>query len=184
MDGDATCLPRERRSLASLATGLAVADAIASLMPQAEVGVKWPNDVHLNGKKVSGILVESAGRGDRLVIGVGINVNNSLTDAPSEIAERAISLVDFSGALFNLSRVLTLVLQQLYRRVMSPDSELGLLIEDLRRRCVLTGRRVVIEVGQERVGGLCCGLDEDGALLVSSHGGVRRIIAGVVTALE
>lgn len=69
----------------SFATAMAVYDAILAAKPTADVQLKWPNDVLINGKKISGILLESApvenGIVDWLVIGVGINVSSCPKDA-------------------------------------------------------------------------------------------------------
>lgn len=54
-------------------TSLAVLDVIKKLAPQSDVKLKWPNDVLLNGHKISGILMEK-GEGDYLIIGVGVNI--------------------------------------------------------------------------------------------------------------
>jgi biotin-(acetyl-CoA carboxylase) ligase len=58
------------------------------------------------------------------------------------------------------------------------------LIERLRFRCVLTGRRVAVDFGQERIAGLCLGIAEDGALLIDASTGLRRCYAGVVAAID
>jgi biotin-(acetyl-CoA carboxylase) ligase len=71
-------LPPDRWPQVALVAGLAVCDALRSLAPAAELRVKWPNDVFLAGRKVCGILSESVpGWRDRLVVGIGVNVNNS-----------------------------------------------------------------------------------------------------------
>lgn len=184
LDAGAVRLSPPRRPLMSLATGLAVAEAIADLFPRGEVGVKWPNDVYLGGKKVAGILVESARRGEQLVVGVGINVNNSLSDAPAGIAGRATSMVDVAGEMLNLTTVLTCVLQHFSRQLEALADDEERIIESLRQRCVLTGRRVLVDAGQECVAGVCRGLDGDGALLIATSSGLRRVVAGVVAAIE
>lgn len=70
-------------ALRSFTAALALADALATLCgPRADISLKWPNDVLLNGAKVAGILLESTGQGasvSHLVIGIGVN----LTQAPS-----------------------------------------------------------------------------------------------------
>lgn len=56
---------------------LAAADLLAALAPEARVGLKWPNDPLLNGRKAAGVLLESAGAGarlDRMAVGVGVNL--------------------------------------------------------------------------------------------------------------
>ena len=65
----------------SLITGLAAAETLASMVSSAVVGLKWPNDVWLGRRKVGGILIEQSDRfPERLVIGVGLNVNNCHVD--------------------------------------------------------------------------------------------------------
>lgn len=69
-------------ALRSFTAALALADALAMLCgPQARISLKWPNDVLLNGAKVAGILLESAGQGgsvSHLIVGIGVN----LAEAP------------------------------------------------------------------------------------------------------
>lgn len=78
----------------SVRTGVAVAEALESLAPRRRdhhtplVGLKWPNDLEIGGRKVGGILIERSG--DVLVVGVGINVLHQAL--PESIAARATSL--------------------------------------------------------------------------------------------
>ena len=66
-----TLAPPEERY--PIIAGIAVREALASLLNVVEVAIKWPNDVIITGKKVSGILCET--RGDITVVGIGVNVN-------------------------------------------------------------------------------------------------------------
>lgn len=184
LDASAAQLPPARRPLVSLAAGLAVCAALEELLPGRELGVKWPNDVHLKGRKVCGILVESACRGERFVIGVGINVNNPLAEAPEEIAARATSLCEAAGAAWPLSEVLTRVLSHLDREWQALLMADAGQIERLRERCVLTGRNIAVDAGQERIAGLCQGVADDGALLLETLTGPRRLYAGVVAMMD
>ncbi|MFK9093436.1 biotin--[acetyl-CoA-carboxylase] ligase [Bacillus salipaludis] len=66
--------------------------------------IKWPNDILLNGKKVTGILTELQAEADRIhsiIIGIGINVNQKKEDFPSELQEKASSLFIESGKLIS-----------------------------------------------------------------------------------
>ncbi len=88
-----TSMPAATAPIVTLAAGLAVADAIEPLVPDRTVTVKWPNDVHIDDRKVSGILTEaqlSDARASWIVIGIGINVR--ATSFPADIADRATSL--------------------------------------------------------------------------------------------
>ena len=88
-------VPADHRSRLAIVAGLAVCEALSHLAPRAEWHVKWPNDVFLNGRKLAGILIEIPPRRPlHAAIGIGINVNNSFDDAPSELAQIGVSLRD------------------------------------------------------------------------------------------
>ncbi len=175
-------LPQELWPKASLTTGLSICLAIESLLGDGNVALKWPNDVHLQGRKVCGVLIEPGPRpSGKLVIGIGVNVNNSLADAPSDVKSRATSLVDVTGRQYDRTDVLIGVLQQLERqltRLADHDPELP---ADWQKRCALRGRTVEVDMGKRRTTGTCQGIDPDGALLLSTNDGPVRIFGGTVT---
>jgi len=87
-----------QRPQASLRSGLAVRQALAEFAPHLRWMLKWPNDLYLEGQKICGMLIESsASRPSRLLIGIGVNVNNSFANAPEALREIATSLVDCTG---------------------------------------------------------------------------------------
>jgi len=118
-------LPTGRWPEVALVAGLAVCEALQLTAPRAELRVKWPNDVLLGGRKVCGILSESVpGWRDRLVVGVGINVNNSPQKvqgsgfgvAELELRNIAAALMDHDGLPRDLTAVLLAVLDQFDHR--------------------------------------------------------------------
>lgn len=174
----------------SLTTGAAVAAAVQSFAGRADVRLKWPNDVLLDGRKLAGILVEtpqqlsprheaSAAR-SRLVIGVGINVATEVATAPPDVRARAASLHETSAEPPRREDVLVRVLQEL-------DRLLGLLatrdrrLQSLwRQLCLLTGRSLVVEDAGRTISGTCLGIDDDGALRVQTGVSVERLFSGIV----
>ena len=154
-------------------------------MADVEIQLKWPNDDYVQRRKVSGILVEVPRvEPTRLVLGVGINVNNSLGAAPAEITDTATALCDVTGRPFPLVDVLICVLDKLANRldwIGSRDRELR---ELWRERCLLTNRPVQIDGVGGQLAGVCQGIDEEGALVVLTQGGSRRCFAGTVTLLD
>ena len=169
----------------SLVTGLSVCAALAALLPGHDVRLKWPNDVFLGRKKVCGILVEApASPPDRCIVGIGINVNNSFSDAGRDLRQRAVSLADATGRTWDLSTVLVSVLRQLEFHL--ADFAAGRLRLEIACRpwCVLTGRPVAIAVGKQRVEGVCLGIDDDGALVVKTPVSQQRLFSGVVASFE
>ena len=179
----AILLPPSRWPQLALVTGLAVADAVEDCLgDSAEVALKWPNDVYLRNRKVCGILVETAdGRNARLILGIGINVNNRADAAPSELRDKTIALCEIAERRLALADVLIRVLRRLEKRlswILSCGNELQ---EEWRRRCLLTGREVQIETGSRQLAGTCLGIDADGALLLETDNGRETCLSGVVT---
>lgn len=166
----------EQNGLVSLATAVAVADAVRETTGLA-AGVKWPNDVYLSGKKLAGILIESPRPGS-LVIGVGINVANRFDDAPDEVRARATSLVEHAPA--KRQAVLVAFLVALDERLTQIATSGSLLIESARAACVLTGKIVTLRDGERVTTGECAGVADDGALRLKTDGVVTNYYAGTI----
>ena len=84
---------------------------------EGHVGLHWPNDVYVGDRKLAGILVEVLP--DRKhVIGIGLNANNSLADAPPELQQTATTLLDRTGRPHDPTEILTGLLKQLARAPM------------------------------------------------------------------
>ena len=101
--------------LISLATGVAVVDALATLVPGHNIGIHWPNDVMLDGRKLAGILIEVLPDG-RHVIGIGINTNNTATDAPAKVRRRVATLRDATECEHDSTDLLISILNRLEQR--------------------------------------------------------------------
>lgn len=169
----------------SLTVGAAAATALERLVPTANLRLKWPNDVYANGRKLGGVLIESPpATPRRLVLGLGINVNNSLAAAPAEVQGRAIALCDIGTDAVERSAVLVQVLRQLADDLAALSADEPQLRERWRRLCLLTGRSVIIADSGRTVAGTCLGLDDDGALRVHTGQTVERLFSGVVTGFE
>jgi BirA family biotin operon repressor/biotin-[acetyl-CoA-carboxylase] ligase len=163
-------------------TSLAVAhsiEAVTGLKP----GLKWPNDVLINGRKVCGILIESEVRGSRAdytVIGIGINVNLNLSDFP-EIPPTATSLSDELGrevSRLEIIRHLLVEVEQLYLNLQAGGS----VYEEWRDNLVTLGRRVHVSWGETVYEGIAESVARDGSLLLRHQdGSLTRIVAGDVT---
>ncbi len=168
----------------ALTAGLAVGEALQRLRPGLEIGIKWPNDVCVQSRKIGGILVEAPTRApDRVVLGVGINVNNSVAGAPKPLATTATSLIDVAGYTFDLSVVLVHTLRAMADELAALARTDSALARRWTVLCMLTGRRVRVAVGQHVTTGLCQGIDESGALLVQTPQGLQRCLSGLVAVL-
>lgn len=185
IESSAASIPAHRWPQLSLTTGLAICQALEELTQSNDAQVKWPNDVYLLGRKACGILIETPPVRDRLVIGVGLNVNNSFAAAPAELQRNAISLVDYDGRSRDLTTVLLALLERIdacWRRL--AEQGFGVLLEQWRTRSYLTGRTVRLSSGPQTTVGRCVGIDEDGALLLQTESELRRCHAGTILSVD
>lgn len=173
----------------SLWTALGIRDAIAQYAPQHDVQVKWPNDVFASQRKICGILVESVVSTDpkstRLVVGVGVNVNNAIPqlskgDQDSSLTANAVAL----GQLINAPLKLVDVAQTVLNSI---DDAWGLFATDeslhqaWQPHCLLTGRTIQWQGGQQTKAGICQGIGDDGALLLdTATGGTQKCYGGTI----
>lgn len=168
----------------ALIAALAVARAIErSTCLAAEV--KWPNDVLLQGKKVSGILVEMDAELERvrwLVVGIGINANLPAEALPEEARSSATSLLLATGRPVDRAALLARVLEELERAYIAwQEGGLGPLLAEVRGRMGMLGREVTVAGQRERWTGRAVDVAGDGALLVERDGEVIPVHAADVS---
>lgn len=141
----------ERASAVSALAGVAVCRAVKQ-RTGLEPKLKWPNDVILEGKKLCGILTESAveGGGVRLILGIGLNVNTPRDAFPPELQNTACSLLDLTGHRIDgrdLCRTLIRELDSLYAAWQADSRSF---LEEYRALCLNCGREVLIVRGHNR----------------------------------
>ena len=154
--------------------------------PPYRLGLKWPNDLCYRGRKLAGILIESPKPGE-LVIGIGINVNNSVRLAPPEIQERIAAICDFSDIVVPLESLLDLLAHNMDTAMHRFAADPGSVIRRARPHCLLTGQQVRIgrptaaensltEIADVDLlcAGICHGMDDDGRLIVESTDGATH----------
>ena len=160
-----------------LVVGLAVAEALEATVPDARVGLKWPNDLILAGRKVGGVLC-AAGRGG-VVAGVGVNLRSPDGGFPADLREVAISVEDATGGSVSRSELAGEIIERLRRSL--EDATAGLApwqVQALAGRDVLVGRAVETEQAGR---GVAVGLAEDGTLRIARSDGTEvRVVAGSV----
>lgn len=165
----------------SLAAGLAVVRALERY-GAAAAGLKWPNDVVWQGCKLAGLLVEMQGEVNgpgAVVIGVGINCR--LPDALRErIDQPVVDLARIVGAPVDRNRLLALMLDELAQLLASFACEgFAPLREAWQRVHVYQDRPVRLTLPDGGVlDGIARGAGEDGALLLETAGGLRRVHSG------
>jgi BirA family biotin operon repressor/biotin-[acetyl-CoA-carboxylase] ligase len=174
-----------RAPLLTLVAGLSVSEAlqaVAGISPR----LKWPNDLVVDGKKLAGILAETAsaeGRVSYVVVGIGINVGHESRDLPEELRATATSLRLATGREIPRGELAA----EIYNRLDEWYGEFtrGRVEQILtcgRERSAILGRPVEVLAGEERWCGLAVDLDSDGALLVrDGRGELRRVVAAEVS---
>ncbi len=174
-------IPVKQSPIVSLAAGVAICQGVERLAPQGAPRLKWPNDVFLNARKVAGILIEVPRQSPgRFVIGVGLNVNNSLENAPAEVQALATSLADAASRRFDLSEVLVECLQQLEQALAMLVAGDPLLPQLWRAYSLLVGREVRVVNPGGFIQGVCQTIAEDGALVLKTPQGEISCYGGVV----
>lgn len=180
-------VPTDRLAQASLAVGVAVCEALEPFAP-VPVRLKWPNDVFAEGRKLCGVLIEAPARAPgRLVVGVGVNVNNSAAEAPEGLRDKAIGLVDLvSGApheprpQLDRTEVLTTCVAKIGELLLLLEKSDPLLSDRWRDRSLLTGRSVRLDLGTREVTGVVQTIADDGALVLQTDLGEERCYGGTV----
>ncbi len=139
--------------------------------------LKWPNDVLLNGAKVSGILLEK-GAGDYLIAGVGVNV--AFSPAAGEMPYATTSLAA-CGIRITREVLLQKYLAEWNKTVMLWQTKgFGVLRSQWLKNAQGLGKEISVTLGKNVRKGIFKGIDEDGALLLNEDGRVVRIMAGDV----
>lgn len=174
-----TLLP-ERSAAAGylpLLVGLAAARAAEASCPGVQVGIKWPNDLEIGGRKLGGILCEH-GHG-HVVAGIGLNVRLGGAGIPDEVAMRATSLETARCGRVSIGHLATSLMHELRALTDRPGPRLApQLHEELERRDALRDRPVLTQQAGQ---GTARGIAADGALWVERPGGERvRVVSGSV----
>lgn len=165
----------ERDLLLTGVAGLAVSRAIERVCA-VRCGIKWPNDLLLEGKKVCGILVESFAAGQRRCLAVGIGINVNTAELPPELRETAASLRQLTGRVTPLDALAAAMTEELDRALPAARRRDRALWEEYRARCLTVGRRVRLIRGGAECEATALGVAEDYALLVRYDDGREEAV--------
>ncbi|ADC65548.1 biotin/acetyl-CoA-carboxylase ligase [Ferroglobus placidus DSM 10642] len=160
-------VPAVKAHRVTILTGLVVAKTLEKFNAK----IKWPNDILIDGKKVSGILCELVGEelSSRVIVGVGINVKNEL---PEELKDRATTLKNYNVSITeifcsfanNFAEVLNL--------------EWSKILEKWRQLLDTIGKEVEVRAGSEVYRGIALDVDDEGALIVKCGDELERVFSG------
>lgn len=172
----------DHHTMLPLSVPLAVCETAEQLNPDLECKVKWPNDIHVNGRKLAGVLIEARPQDGWAVLGIGLNLFIAENEFPPELRATAVSL--FSDGQRTQERgsagpspllsagppLLGPLNKRLHNWINAEPDEV---LTEWRKRDALRGREVAWEGGS----GVADGIDDRGYLLVVTPGG-NRIAVG------
>jgi BirA family biotin operon repressor/biotin-[acetyl-CoA-carboxylase] ligase len=166
--------PERAAAELSLVSGLAVAEVVEQVLGLA-VQIKWPNDVMVNRRKVAGVLAEAAD--GTVVVGIGVNVNQTRDELPAEAKIAPASLYTTDGVRRERAPLLADLVAALERNYDGwREGGLDALYNSLGARDFLRGRRITVD-GQAGVG---VGIDRSGRFEFEADGQRRFIESGEV----
>ncbi|WP_334077128.1 biotin--[acetyl-CoA-carboxylase] ligase [Paenibacillus sanfengchensis] len=140
-----------------------------------DAGIKWPNDLLVQGKKVCGILVESVSEDERIrycIAGIGIDVNVEARELPADLQPVATSLKIESGQTQDRAALIAAVMNELEELYFLYEQEGFTPIRHLWEALSVTlGKRVTVQTPQGEMSGVADALDESGALVLLDENG-------------
>lgn len=175
-------LAPERFHLLTLVMGLAAAKALRQLSG-VDIRIKWPNDLVVHGRKISGILTEMSPAGDSVIIGIGININT--TSFAGELEDKATSLFMESGREYTREAVIIALVSafEIELNRFLPEGRLDKLLPDYRFLLINPGKKVRVLDPAGIFTGIAIDVDEEGRLLVrrDADGLIQAVDAGEVS---
>ncbi|MDQ0204697.1 biotin--[acetyl-CoA-carboxylase] ligase [Pectinatus haikarae] len=176
-------LPQEAPKC-TLMAAVAISKAIRSVTG-VEVGIKWPNDILYEGKKLVGILTEMNAEMERInyiIIGMGINVNITHAEVPEEIRDSATSLLQITGKKISRVELLCAILAELENEyVIIREKGFSPILDEWKKFSVTLGQEIKVIGINETFHGKAVNIDDYGALLVDTGNKIERVLAGDVS---
>ena len=177
-------LPPAKVFQMTLCASLAVCKSLITLY-NIKAGIKWPNDVYVNNRKICGILTEASANQKKLkcvVVGIGLNVNSDSSSIP-ELRKIATSIKKETGKTQRRLSILKQILEEidsLYKRLLS--GEINHIRGEWVSYSIILGKKVNVLIDGFQETGIAETIDEDGALILLVPDGERKkIVAGDVS---
>ena len=177
-----TLLPEmtfEKLCILPLLTGVSIVKGIYSITNILS-GLKWPNDIMLNRKKMGGILIESrtVEQGIRVVVGIGLNINESEDDIPKELQDQATSLSIDSGEEFGRELILSAILNEFENIYLNHWNDIIPLWQEY---CIHENDEVTFHINDQLHCGTFQGITDTGHAMIRINGKTETFTTGMVT---
>ncbi len=169
----------------SLLAGMVIA-IVVEHYTGCDAELKWPNDVLVGGKKISGILLElvhDSRNKPSIVVGIGININSAIEDYPEGLSISATSMKGLTDTTFDRASILTFLYRVFHEwyTIYCTRGGFNSIRENYMQRFMMLGKHVHIDNGVERVTGFVKDIDAYGGLVLkSTHDETIHIKSGDV----
>ncbi|SFL85482.1 BirA family transcriptional regulator, biotin operon repressor / biotin-[acetyl-CoA-carboxylase] ligase [Gracilibacillus orientalis] len=172
-------IPPHQASHMTLFVAVTLVDTLERVTGQ-RIQIKWPNDLFIDGKKISGILTEMSAELEAiqyLIIGFGINVNQSSEDFPEDLEAKSTSLGIESGQEWDRQAIIQNILQdfeiayQLYLK-----TGFGPIKEKWLEHAYKLNEKIHVKTAQEEYAAIVKGITDDGALIVLNDKNEEKVI--------
>ena len=166
----------------AMVAALALHQALRKVAPELNIGLKWPNDLWLNGQKLSGILCEcppQSGGKCAIIIGIGLNINAKREDFPPELQATATSLAIATGHDFDRTNILCEILNAfdgLYIKWLK-SNDLQLFLSTWEKADILHGRTITVQRPTDQLEGTVLGITTTGLLRLEVAGRGEVVIS-------
>ncbi|GGQ36265.1 bifunctional biotin--[acetyl-CoA-carboxylase] ligase/biotin operon repressor BirA [Shewanella litoralis] len=171
-----------RTSGLSLVVGCSIVQALQDLGVEG-LGVKWPNDIYLDHKKLAGILIELSHHSDtqtELVIGFGVNM--SMSAAQGELIDQPWSDLSATGHMPDKTMLLVKLHRQLKRDlVLFEQQGLEAFLQRWNDNDLFINREITLLMAPNAVTGICRGIDKQGAVLLENEQGIQAFVGGEIS---
>ena len=180
-------IPPQQLQHFTLWAGIYICRALQSFTPKAKLQIKWPNDLHCDGRKFAGMLTEAKMDSDSMrsiIFGIGINLNSNPSKFPKELRTIANSLYAIHGEEVPINKVAARVLQAINNAYEAciHNKTTETLPEAWTPLSSLNGKPVTGLQGDQAISGIASGIDASGALLLTQpDGSTIPVRAGDVT---
>ncbi|NPD90001.1 MAG: biotin--[acetyl-CoA-carboxylase] ligase [Asgard group archaeon] len=160
-------LAREAIAMFHYSTALAIVTCLKKLF-DLKIKIKWPNDIHYEGKKLAGLLIEYiSSKQDFMIVGIGINVNNRTEEFPDHIQRNAISLIDIIRKESNINRIVEELKNQILRNSsLTLNQKFQHIVNQFNQNCIQYMKTIVLKNNKKYN---CEGINVAGRLILTSE---------------
>jgi len=177
-------IPMYKAPLITLMGAVAIASAIRKQCA-LETAIKWPNDILISGRKVSGLLTEMSAEQDRIrhiVLGIGVDVNMELGELSPDVRELTTTLAVAAGKKIDRTALLREILRDLDHWYQVFLSNVQDVLSEWKLLNMTIGNRITVNGVGETLEGVAQGIDNEGRLIIRlDDGAIRTVAAGDVT---